>query len=104
MAARRECTAILFGSCLVMAVYVPDSSKDKELYEACVSSVFRILREGRRGGAKTFCITGDLNVKLGMICTDENYIEELNEMYGPLCWQRYDHDPGGYKKTGGTAS
>ena len=37
------------------------------------------------------------NVELGMICTDENDIEQLNEMYGPLCWQRYDHDLGGYK-------
>ena len=42
-------------------------------------------------------MVGDLNVELGMICTDENDIEELNEMYGPLCWLRYDHDPGGYK-------
>ena len=32
------------------------------------------------------------------MCTDEKDIEELNEMYGPLCWQIYDHDPGGYKK------
>ena len=39
-------TAILFGSTLVMAVYAPDSSKDVELYEACVSSALRILREG----------------------------------------------------------
>ena len=53
---------------------------------------------GRRGGAKHFYITGDLNVELGMICTDENDIEELNKMYGGLCWQRYDNDPGGYKK------
>ena len=30
-----------------------------------------------------------------MICTDENDIEEPKEMYGPLFWQRYDHDPGG---------
>ena len=25
-------------------------------------------------------------------------------MYGPLCWQRCDHDSGGYKKSCGTAS
>ena len=24
-------------------------------------------------------------------------IEDLNEMYGPLCLQRYDHDLGGHK-------
>ena len=81
-----------------MAVYAPDSSEDMELYEACVSSVLRVLGEGRRGGAKKFHITCDLIVELGMICTDEKDIEELNEMYGPLCWQRYDHDPGAYKK------
>ena len=83
---------------MVVAVHTPDSSKDMELYETCVSSVHRVLREGRRGGAKKFYITGDLNVELGMICTGENDIEELNEIYGPLCWQRYDRDPGGYKK------
>ena len=86
------------------AVYAPDSSEDMEFCEACVSGVLQVLREGRRGGAKKFYITGDLNVELGMICTDENDIEELNEMYGPLCWQWYDHDPGSYKKTCGTAS
>ena len=93
-----RCTAILFGTTLVIAVYAPDSSTDMELYEACVSSVLLVLREWRRGGAKKKKITGDLNVELGMMCTDENDIEELNEMYGPLCWQGYDHDPGGYKK------
>ena len=44
-----------------MAVYAPVSSKDMDLYEACVSSVLRVLREGRRGGAKKFYITGDVN-------------------------------------------
>ena len=33
-----------------------------------------------------------------MMCTDEKDIEELNEIYGPLCWQGYDKDPGGFKK------
>ena len=37
----------------------------------------RVLLEGRRGGAKDH-ITGDLNVDLGMMCTDENDIEELD--------------------------
>ena len=66
--------------------------------ETCVSNALRVPRDGRRGGAKKFYITGDLNVELVRICTDENDIEELNEMYGALCRQRYDHDPGGYKK------
>ena len=42
----------LFGTTLVVAVYAPDSSKDMELDEACVSSVLRVLREGCKGGAK----------------------------------------------------
>ena len=54
--------------------------------------------KGAKEVQKKFYITGDLNVELGMICTDENDIEELNEMYGPLCWHVYVHDPGGYKK------
>ena len=45
----------------MMAVYAPVSSKDMDLYEACVSSVLRVLREGRRGCARKFYITGDLN-------------------------------------------
>ena len=41
-------------------------------------------------------ITGDLIVELGMMCTDENDMEELNELHASLCWQRYDRDPGGF--------
>ena len=33
-----------------------------------------------------------------MTCADEKDSEELNEMYGLLCWQGCDHDPGGFKK------
>ena len=53
-----------------------------ELSEACVSSVLRVFSEGRRGANFFFYIIGDLNVELEMMCTDENDIEELNEMYG----------------------
>ena len=53
-----RCTAVPCGSTLVMAVYAPDSSKDMELYETCVSSVLRVLCEGRRGGGHFFDITG----------------------------------------------
>ena len=45
-----------------------------------------------------FYISGDLNVELGMMCTDEDDIEELNEIYGSLCWQGHKHDPGGHQK------
>ena len=82
----------------MLVVYAPDSSEDMEMYEAFISSVLRVLREGRRGGATEFYTTGDLNVEVGMMCTDEKDIEELNEMYGPPCWQGYDQDAGGSKK------
>ena len=39
---------------MVMAVYAPDSSKSLEMYEDCISSVVKVLREGRRGGARDF--------------------------------------------------
>ena len=52
----------------------------------------------------SFVIIADNNVELGMMCTDENDIEEFNASCGPLCWQGYDHDPGGYKNSCGTAS
>ena len=32
------------------------------------------------------------------LCTDGEDIEELNEMFGPLCWQGYENDHGGFKK------
>ena len=37
-------------------------------------------------------------MELGMMCTDENDMEELSGLYGPRCWHGYDHDPGGFKK------
>ena len=77
-------------------------SRLKQQNERCARPASRaslkVLREGRRGGAKDFYITGDLNVELGMMCTDENDIEELTKMYGSMCWQGYDKDPGGFKK------
>ena len=81
-----------------MAVYAPASDKSTEMYDAFFSSVLKVLREGLRGGAKDFYITGDLNEELGMMCTDEKDVEELNEMHGLLCWQGYDKDNEGFKK------
>ena len=49
-----RCTAILFGTTLVMAAYAPDSGKTIEMYEAFISSVLNVLREGLQGGAKDF--------------------------------------------------
>ena len=33
-----------------------------------------------------------------MMCTDENNIEELTRINCPMCWQRCDKDPSGFKK------
>ena len=55
---------------MVMAVYAPDSSKSLEMYEAYISGVVGVLREGRRSGAKDIYKTGDLNVELGLMCFD----------------------------------
>ena len=40
----------------------------------------------------------DFNAELGLMCTDENDEEKLTKLYGPLRWQGYDKDPGGFKK------
>ena len=81
-----RCAAFLFGTTMVMTRYAPDSSKSSDMYEICMSSVVKVLREGRQGGAKGFHITGHLNVEMGMMCTDENDVEELTGMHDLLCW------------------
>ena len=48
---------------MAMAVYAPDSNKSLKMYEECVSSVAKVLREGRKGGARDFFLTGELNVE-----------------------------------------
>ena len=93
-----RCTAVLFGSVMVMSVYAPDCKKELKIYEKFVEDAKKILREGRREGAKSFYIAGDLNVELGLLCTGDDDVDEINEMYGPLCWQNYDNDAGGHKK------
>ena len=87
----------LFDKTMVMAVYAPHSDNDLEQYEACVSGVPCVLREARKAGAKKFYISGDLNVELGMMCTDMKDAEEMFEIYGPLCLHGHKQDPGGHK-------
>ena len=82
---------------MVMAVYAPDL-KSLEMYEECISSVVKVLREGRKGVARDFYVTSDFNVELGLMCADENSKEKLTKLYGLFCWQRYDEDPRGFKK------
>ena len=83
---------------MVIAVHAPDSDKDLEQYEACVSCVLRVLRETRKEGAKSSSFSGDLNVELGMMCTDREDAEDLAEIYRPLFWHGHQEDPGGHNK------
>ena len=89
---QERCTAFLVVADLVMAVCAPDCKKDLDVYETFIKNVTKILWEGRLAGAKDFYITGDFNVELGLLCTDEDDSDEPNEMYGPLCWQSCDND------------
>ena len=51
-----------------------------------------------QGPRYSFYIAGDLNVELGFFCTDDDEVEELNEMYGPSCWHGCENDQGGFTK------
>ena len=71
-----------------MAFHAPDCGKDLGVCETFILNVPRVLREGRRGGAREFYSTGDLRVELGLLFTDEEDIEEFNDMCGPLVLAR----------------
>ena len=53
-------------------------------------------------GAREFYFSGDFHVDVGLMCISEKDNEELSKMCGPLCWQGYDKDPGGFKKSCGS--
>ena len=76
-----RCTAVLFESVFVMAVHAPDPGKDLEEYEKLMKETTNNLHEGRRAGAKRFYIAGDLNIELGFLCTGDDDVEEVSEMY-----------------------
>ena len=63
-----------------MAVCAPGCVKDLEMSGAFISSVTEVLGEELRGCAREFNITEHLNVEIGLMCTNENDIEDLNEM------------------------
>ena len=48
------------------------------------------VQEGRQPGARRIYIAGDLTIELGLLCTGNDDVGELSEMYGPLCWQFCD--------------
>ena len=55
-----------------------------DAHETHVKDVTKVLWEGRRAGAKTFCIAGDLNVELGFLRADDDLVEELNEVWSDV--------------------
>ena len=75
-----RCTAVLFGSVMVMCVYAPDSTKDFEEYEKFTWRLTKVMLEERKEGPKRFFIAGDLNIESGFLRTNEN--EEKKETYG----------------------
>ena len=79
-------------------VYAPDFGKDLVEYQKFVEEMTNSLLEGCRSGAKSFYIAGDLNIELGLPCTDGDDEGELSEICGPQCWQGCDADPGGFWK------
>ena len=78
-----DVAATLFGTTLVMAVYAPDSSK----VWTCMVPASRTSRKFH-----------DKDVGLDLKNSVSHVISELEGMCGPLCWQGYDKDPGGFKK------
>ena len=68
------------------AVYVLDSHKDLHVRETFVEDVTKVLWEGRRAGAKTFYIAGDVHVELGLLCTDDDDVRSRNST---RCTARY---------------
>ena len=78
-----------------MAMYALDREKDLDIYlftfvyETFIKDVIKVL---------TASIADDLKVELVLLCTDDDDVEELNEVYGTLCWQGCDTDQGGFKK------
>ena len=91
-----RCTAVLFGTTLVMAAYAPDSNQDMGVCEASLWSVLGVPREAEPEISTVQEIsTGNWN---GVYRRRRHREAPRDEMYGPTCWQGYDHDPRGIKK------
>ena len=72
-----RCTAILFGTTVVMAVYAPVSKKSLGVYEECNASVVKVLREGPRGGAWNVHITVDVLTNMYDPCVGRDMTRTL---------------------------
>ena len=80
----------------VFAIHALDCEKILDVYETFFMNITRshgrdVVRR------KDFYITCDLNVELVFLCTDEDDVKKLNDMYGPLIWKESDTDQGGFQ-------
>ena len=60
----QRCTAILVGSSMLLAFFLPHSGHDEEDYIATLETVRSIMNEGRKMGAVDVLIRGDINIEL----------------------------------------
>ena len=77
-----------------MAVYAPDCHKELNVYEAVVKDVTNVLWKGC-GEQEPRHSTSRV---VGLLCTDDDDVEELNEVCVPSCWRGCDKNQGGFKK------
>ena len=98
MEIRREMNSNSLRTCSCHGCACAKCHTDLDVYETFVKNVTKISWEKRRARTKTFHIAGTHNVELGLLCTNEDDVEELNEMYGPLCWQICDNDQRRFQK------
>ena len=62
-----------------------------------MGTMTRNVQEGRREGPRRFCISGDVHVELGLMCTEEE--EELRAMHRPQRNHGIDAVARGQEKT-----
>ena len=96
MVCEEICTAVLFGSVMVVCVYALYSARGFEEYERFMRELMKMMTGGRKEGAKRFFVAGDLNIELEFFCMDED--DEMKEIYAPKCGYGIDADLGGFKK------
>ena len=60
-----------FGPVLVMCVYAPDSAKEFEEYEKFMGEMKKIWHGGRRTGAQSSHVAGDVNMDFGLLFTGD---------------------------------
>ena len=70
-----RCTALLFGSVMVVCAYAPDSAKSFEEYGKFLQELMKVMTGGWEEGARRFFVACDLNIEVefsrsvGMVLT-----------------------------------